>query len=274
MPVAALVAALIASLIVKPTLWGIGVALINGLAAGAMLFGLWNAARRLRSKPARGMPGADALVPERRQWQILLVIGLAFFAIREGALAPDIEFDLHHYTVDWHLQTNSNWNVNGFQMGDAPAVHLAERELRIFLPQCHGDEDLCRAFKDAVPTPAAERDGEPNDSASITLQVSAQMSGTCMMPLSKSATIHLDANGTIFARGGDKVSVLDSEEPVEDAAPEEPPRISSKTLTFTSNLDLDQEMVGPASCRAFKEAAGAHLARSLLPKIRSAAARN
>lgn len=272
--VAALLAAFVASLSVSPSLWGVGVALVNGLAAGAVLFGLWNAVRRLRSKPVRGVPGVDALVPERRQWPILLAMGLAFFSIREGALAPDIEFDLHHFTVDWDLQTNSNWNVNGFQMDDMPAVRLAERELRISLPQCHGDADICRAFQDAMPTTEGQTGDPSNDIATLTLQVSTQMSGTCMMPLSKSAAIRLDANGTVFARGDDEVRILDAGTPVEDALPDGPPRIATKTLTFNSMLDLDQEMVGPASCRAFKEAAGAHLAKSLLATIRSAIDRN
>jgi hypothetical protein len=254
LPTAAFIATFATSLAVDPNFTGIYVASVVSLASGALIFGVWNAIRRMRGEPVRGVPGTERYVPAHVQWKVLLMLGVVFFGLREGALAPDFVLSFHQYTADRNVQTSTSSNVIGSKTGNAPELRFAGRPLRLSYSTCRGDAVVCRGFDNALPPKLREH--EDPHVAPITLDISVNASTSCRIPLTKSGDIDLTAVADVhlvYRPGKDLLKHLDGNVPP----------MATKSLSMNATLNLHQEMLGPASCRTFKLTAGDHLARSL-----------
>jgi hypothetical protein len=254
---AAFVAIFATSLSANPSLAAFAAASIVWMGSSALLFGGWNAFRRIRGEPVRGIPATERYVPAHVQWKVFLALGVIFFGLREGALAPDFVLNFHQYSAKHHIQTDTSSSVNGMNMGDAPELRFAGRALRLSYQTCHGDAVVCRGFERALPP--TQREGEDLASiAPVSLQVTVNSSTTCMMPITKSGTFdvtvmadaHLDSHpGKDLLKDGNVNGDI--------------PPIATKSLSVNATLNLRHEMLGPVSCRVFKLTAGERLARSL-----------
>lgn len=251
LPILAFPAIFTISLIARPALSALWVTLLIWLASAAVLFGGWNAIRRIRREPARGIPGTEKYVPAHLQWKIFLVLGAIFFALREGALAPDFVLSFHNYSLDQKLQTDWSSSSSTFSIGGAESTQIAGRTLFCAFPQCSGNDTVCRAFEAALPCTDIGEDIPDDARATASISVTVRGSSTCMLPLVKSGTFRLDGSTGMSARSGTVDLESDERAPMVSA---------SRSMSVT--MELRQEMIGPSSCRTFEYEAGLHLAEA------------
>jgi hypothetical protein len=254
---AAFVAIFATSLTANPSLAAFTAAFVVWVASSALFFGAWNAFRRIRGEPVRGIPATERYVPAHVQWKVALVLAVIFFGLREGALAPDFVLSFHQYSAEHHVQTDTSSSVNGVSTNHAPELRFAGRAMRLSFPNCHGDAVVCRGFERALPP--RQREGEDLASiAPVSLQVTVNSSTTCMMPLIKSGTfdVNVMADAHLNSHAGE--DLLKDGNINGDIPP-----MATKSLSVNATLNLRHEMLGPVSCRVFKLTAGERLARSL-----------
>lgn len=253
----AFVAIFATSLTANPSLAAFTAAFVVWLASSALLFGAWNAVRRIRGEPVRGIPATERFVPAHVQWKVFLVLGVIFFGLREGALAPDFVLSFHHYSADHHVQTNTSSNVTGMSTDNAPELRFAGRKIRLSYYTCQGDAVVCRGFERLLP-PKQRADEDFASIAPVTLQVTVNSSTTCMMPLTKSGTFDVTVMADAHLNSHAGKDLLKDGDVNADVPP-----IATKSLSVNATLKLRHKMLGPASCRIFRLTAGEQLASSL-----------
>jgi hypothetical protein len=131
----------------------------------------------------------------------LLGLGLVFFALREGALAPDFVLTLNNYTMDREYQTSTDTGMTGTTTGDIEPVRIANKEIFCTGVQCHGDDGVCEVFEQDSPCalgnqPETRSDDEKSN-VTMNLMVDVRHSGTCVFPFAKSGRFDINVTANI-----------------------------------------------------------------------------
>lgn len=246
---------------------------VVGVFAALTLLGLAGALRTARKQPVPPAFGqwSERFVSASSQWKILLALGVVFFALREGLLAPDFVVDWHSYRARRTQQSHNNVAVSGTTLGEMTPVTFAGRELLCTSVQCSGGQTFCRSLEAHLPcSPGPTAFDEHPGAAHFRLTVSVQFHGSCWMPLVKSGRFQVLAMAEMQAheRRSKDGHLLGPGAPIDENAKI---LVSNKTLSFDEDRTLEQTVTGTVSCRSFQWAAGSLVALETISSIRAAA---